>query len=344
MHPMLAEWVEGWEKLHGTLSEPFPSLSAATLDRELSVFKLRKAMQREDLIHLTHLKKSIPYVDRSKQLTQPGHLSADTVAHCNGDMSGDFVWTLTVTDELTGWTQNRAIGNKGQDATCQALHHILRETPFRVCSINTDNGSEFINYHLQHFLKEHYKSCEVPRSRPNRKNDNARVEERNLHVVRECVGYERLDDERYVRELNRLYKYQNLLLNHFQTWTRVTGKERRGSKVIRYLDRAQTPYARLMEHLKEGKRKRRLKAQHEALNPWELRKEIQGAVKEILLLQEKLKQEQWGISPLLLKGLPKGRKRSKVGCVYGLPDILFNGDNEQTGDTFCKCITSPCEL
>jgi len=119
------------------------------------------------LIHLTHLKKSIPYVDRSKQLTQPGHLSADTVAYYNGDMSGDFVWTLTVTDELMDRTQNRAIGNKGKYATCQALHHILREAPFCVRSINTDNGSEFTNYHLQHFLKRHYKTCEVTRSSPN---------------------------------------------------------------------------------------------------------------------------------------------------------------------------------
>ena len=148
----------------------------------------------------------------------------------------------------------------------------------------------------------------MTRSRPNRKNDNARVEERNLHVVRECVGYERLDDERYVRELNRLYKYQNLLLNHFQTWTRVTGKERRGSKVIRNRDRAQTPYARLMEQQKEGKRKRRLKAQHEALNPWELREKIQAAEKEILKLQEELKQEQWGGRPTALECLAKGKK------------------------------------
>jgi len=76
--------------------------------------------------------------------------------------------------------------------------------PFRVRSINADNGSEFINYHLQHSLKGHYKTSEVTRSSPNKKNDNARVEERNLHVVWECVGYERLDDERCVRELKRL--------------------------------------------------------------------------------------------------------------------------------------------
>jgi len=78
MHPMLAEWVEGWEKLHRPLSEPFPDLSETTLDRELSAFKIRKTTKREDLIRLTHLKKNIPYVDRSKQPAQPGHLSSDT--------------------------------------------------------------------------------------------------------------------------------------------------------------------------------------------------------------------------------------------------------------------------
>lgn len=66
------------------------------------------------------------------------------MAHGNGDMSGDFVWTLRVADELTGGMQNRTIWNK-----------------------------------------EHYETREVTRMHPNRKNDNARVEERHLHVVRE---------------------------------------------------------------------------------------------------------------------------------------------------------------
>ncbi len=104
-------------------------------------------------MRLTHLKKIIPYVDRSKRPVRPGHLSADTAAHCNGDISGDFVWTRTVTDELTGRTQSRAIGNRGQYAACRALHHILREAPFRVRPVNTDKGSEFVNRHLQHPLR-----------------------------------------------------------------------------------------------------------------------------------------------------------------------------------------------
>ena len=203
-------------------------------------------------------------------LRTPGFLSVDTVAHCEGDMAGDFVWTLTVTDELTGWTQTRAIWNKGQYGTCCALDYILRRLPFRMRGINTDNGSEFIKRHLQRFLREKYKTCKVTRSRPNRKNDKTRVEERNLHVVRACVGYQRLDDAGYVKLLNRIYRAHNLLVNHFQTRQRVSGKQRRGSKVIRSMDKPRTPYARVMEHLKDGGRKERLRAYHDGLNPWEL--------------------------------------------------------------------------
>ncbi|MGN0868437.1 MAG: transposase family protein [Akkermansia sp.] len=169
-----------------------PDISAATLDRVLSRCKLQKQQERDATLQLSHFKKSIPFVDRTEKISTPGFLSVDTVAHGDGDMAGDFVWTLTVTDELTGWTQTRAIWNKGQYGTCCALDDILRRLPFRIRGINTDNGSEFINHHLQRFLREKYKICKVTRSRPNRKNDNARVEERNLHVVRECVGYQRV--------------------------------------------------------------------------------------------------------------------------------------------------------
>ena len=71
-----------------------------------------------------------------------------------------------------------------------------------VRSLNTDNGSEFINCHLQRMLKEKYKRCKLTRSRPYKKNDNAREEERNRHKVRELIGYDRIDDERCVFLLN----------------------------------------------------------------------------------------------------------------------------------------------
>ena len=299
MQPVLSDWVCTWEKQHGCLREPLPELSAATLDRVLASFKVRRARERPDLLETTRLKKSIPLVERKRQPEEPGHMSADTVAHCDGDMSGDFVWTLTLADEYTGWTQNRAIWNKGQHGTCTALARLLREAPFRIRSINTDNGSEFINYHLQRYLKEHYKSCKMTRSRPCMKNGNARVEERNRHVVRECIGYARLDDPRFVRALNRLYKSHNLLLNHFTAWRRLLSKERRGSRIVKKYDKPRTPYCRVMEHLKEGKRRQNLKKLHESLNPWKLREEVEAAAAAILSLQEKIRREPKDCFPVL---------------------------------------------
>jgi hypothetical protein len=40
-------------------------------------------------------------------------MEADTVAHCGNSLAGDFVWSLTMTDNLTTWTENRATWNKG---------------------------------------------------------------------------------------------------------------------------------------------------------------------------------------------------------------------------------------
>lgn len=169
MHPMLQDWVEARKKSQDLSTEysdvKLPKLSAATIDRALSAFKLNKPKKTDDRLDLQRLKQSIPIVNRKEEVIDPGHLSIDTVAHCGGNLAGNFAWTLTVTDELTLWTQNRAIWNKGREGTCAALVHILREMPFRIRSINSDNGSEFINYHLQGFIKEKYKTCKVTRSR-----------------------------------------------------------------------------------------------------------------------------------------------------------------------------------
>ncbi len=128
--------------------------------------------------------------------------------------------------------------------------------------INTDNGSEFINYHLQRMLKERYKRCKLIRSRPYRKNDNARAEERNRYKVRELIGYERIDGEQCVFLLNQVYRYHNLLTNFFIASTRFVSKQRNPvtGKTKKTYDKARTPYERVLEHLKEGVRKRSLVA------------------------------------------------------------------------------------
>ena len=288
MQPMLRDWVESRRKSQGFPAEysdvKLPELSAATIDRALSAFKLNGPKKADDRLDLKQLKQSIPIVNRKEEVIELGHLSIDTVAHCGGNLAGSFAWTLTVTDELTLWTQNRAIWNKGREGTCAALQYILRELPFRIRSINSDNGTEFINYHLQDFIKKKYKTCKVTRSRPNFKNDNARVEERNRRLVREVVGDERLDDVRFVYLLNQLYKWVNLQHNHFIASMRLEKKEKCGRRIIKRYDKARTPYMRVLEKMKEGGRKERFIRLHESLNPWLIQKKIAQYSKEIAML------------------------------------------------------------
>ena len=152
-----------------------------------------------------------------------------------------------------------------------------------LASIVTDS-TKFINYHLQDFIKKKYKTCKVTRSRPNFKNDNARVEERNRRLVREVVGDERLDDVRFVYLLNQLYKWVNLQHNHFIASMRLEKKEKCGRRIIKRYDKARTPYMRVLEKMKEGGRKERFIRLHESLNPWTIKNKIAQYAKEIAML------------------------------------------------------------
>ena len=259
-------------------------ISAATLDRTLRSTKIKQGARKAQQESLSNLKKSIELVDSQRVITEPGHLYADTVSHGGSDASGDYAWTLTLTDDYTLWTGNRAVWNKGQYGVCQAFGHLFREMPFSKRSINTDNGAEFINYHLQGWLKQRHKRCKVTRSRPYHKNDNARAEERNRHKVRELVGKDRFDELGCVRLLNEVYRHHDLLTNHFYASTRLISKHREKSsgKYIRKYDKAQTPYQRLLATLNpESRRYKKLVEQHAGLNPIELSRKVEGALRKL---------------------------------------------------------------
>ena len=285
---MLPTWLHAYSKRHKIDEESqrrILSVSPATLDRVLRDCKV-DGIHKANKQTISALKQSIPIIDTTRKIDVAGHLYADTVAHCGDSIRGNFVWTLTVTDDLTLWTLNRAIWNKGQDATCSAFLYLLREMPFMVRSINTDNGSEFINHHLQRMLKEKYKRCKLTRSRPYKKNDNARAEERNRHKVRELIGYERIDNEQCVFLLNQVYRYHNLLTNFFIASTRLVSKQRNPAtgKTKKKYDKARTPYERVLEQMKDGVRKRNLIAMRESLDPIELEENIQKSLKRLFHL------------------------------------------------------------
>ena len=65
---------------------------------------------------------------------------------------------------------------------------------------------------------------------------------------------------------------------------RLEKKEKCGRRIIKRYDKAQTPYMRVLEKMKEGGRKERFIRLHESLNPWTIKNKIAQYAKEIAML------------------------------------------------------------
>lgn len=63
------------------------------------------------------LKHHIPIRTDHWDVSRPGYLEADTVAHCGASLEGDFIWSVTYTDIYSGWTSLRLYGTKRQRAS-----------------------------------------------------------------------------------------------------------------------------------------------------------------------------------------------------------------------------------
>jgi hypothetical protein len=55
-----------------------------------------------------------------RHITLPDFMETDPVAHCGNSLTGDFVWSLTLTDILTG-TEYRATWNKGSSGVLEQI-------------------------------------------------------------------------------------------------------------------------------------------------------------------------------------------------------------------------------
>src|SRR3989344_2589597 len=198
---------------------------------------------------------------------ETGVTQVDTVAHCGDTVAGDFVYTANGADVATLWGTRRAQWNKGQEVTKNSLESMRADAPFPWTELHPDSGTEFINWHLLAYAKE--TGLRMTRSRPYHKNDNCFVEERNGHVVRTYVGWQRLDVRAAVDALNKLYDVLTPHLNHFVASRRIISKERIGAKWKVTREKvAQTPYQRVLERDDVSEEvKNKLRLEHSTLNP-----------------------------------------------------------------------------
>ncbi len=251
MKPVMDCYVQSHELAHGAfgaaLTEKLLKMSESSIDRLLKPARMASGPRRNRPAGVAAVRREVPIRAGEWTVAEPGWIEADTVAHCGGSMAGNFVWTLTATDILTQWTEVRSMWNRGAATTFDRLREIEEALPFGIRGFDSDNGPEFMNWHLLNYFRSEGKAVEVSRSRPYQKNDNAHVEQKNGTHVRGLLGHVRIDDPECVDPLNKAMVLWSLWKNLYAPVMRLVSKTREGGRCKKRYDKARTPAQRALE-------------------------------------------------------------------------------------------------
>jgi hypothetical protein len=287
--PILRQWLpyyeRRFERLHPAHRKLVGQISAATLDRLLAPARAQQVGRGRCGTKPGNLVRSeIPIRTGTWDLSRPGYLEADSVAHCGGSLAGDFIWSLTYTDILSGWTEGGAVWNKGATGVLAATREVEERLPFALLGFDSDNGGEFLNHHLWAYMRERKAAVEFTRSRPYHSDDNAHVEQKNWTWARQLLGYGRLENPALVAPISALYRevwapWQNFFL----PCLKLKKKWRQGSHWRKQYELPRTAYQRLCAPgMLARKQRRELRDRYESLDPFVLKDELETKLKQIL--------------------------------------------------------------
>jgi hypothetical protein len=273
-------------------------VSSATIDRLLSPKKTEWiAQKRYGRVGGNLIAKKIPLKLSDWDLTQIGYLEMDLVLHCGASTAGEYGHSLSALEIGSAWWEGEVVMGRAQERIFQAIKDIRARTPFRWRGIDSDNDNAFINNQLYRYTEK--ENLVFTRSRPYRKNDNARIEQKNFTHVRRPLGYLRYDTPEELALINDLYRNElRLYKNFFQPVMRLCHKERVDGKPRRRYARPQTPYRILREsgQLSPDKLKE-LDALYRELNPADLKRRIDRKLKKLYTLYEKKKKGLVRVNP-----------------------------------------------
>lgn len=288
--PIVRQWLPFYERRFGGLSgrqrRLLGQVSAATLDRLLAPARAehpgggRCGTKPGGL-----LKSEIPIRTGTWDLSRPGYLEADSVAHCGESLAGSFVWSVTYTDIFSGWTEGGAVWNKGATGVLAATREMEGRLPFPLVGFDTDNGGEFLNYHLRDYLTLRKTAVAFTRSRPYHSDDNAHVEQKNWTWARQLLGYGRLENPQLVEPISALYRevwapWQNFFL----PCLKLAQKWREGSHWRKRYEPPRTAYERLCAPgILPLKERRQLRERYASLDPFDLKDQVEQRLRHILL-------------------------------------------------------------
>ncbi len=278
-------WIRKRFRLRPEVAKQLLKISPRQIDRRL---KAVKTQRRRRIYGRTKpgylLKHHIPVKTDRWDVQSPGFTEVDLVSHSGNSASGEFGHTLNVTDIHTTWTESAAVLGRGEQAVQRALNEIAGELPFRLLGVDSDNGSEFINWHLKRWCEQ--KEIQLTRGRPYKKDDNAHIEQKNWTHVRKLLGWERYDTPEAIEAIHDLYRNElRLWLNLFLPSVKLLKKVRVGSKVRRVYDGPRTPFERVRacpqadrEHVAQ------LEERRKRLDPFQLARTIDRKLDRIYRL------------------------------------------------------------
>ena len=280
--PLWLPWAIKRMALTAQVQKQLLMISPPTVDRRL---KGKRGQLKKRLYGRTKpgtlLKHHIPIKTDSWDVKSPGFTEIDLVSHSGNSASGEFLHSLNVTDIHTTWVESRAVMGKSQIGVLSAMQDIEQALPFKLLGIDSDNGSEFINYHLKTFCDQ--KNIQFTRGRPYKKDDNAHIEQKNYTHVRKILGYLRYDSQPAQKAINELYQNElQIFQNLFLPAMKLMKKTRVGSKLKRLYDKPQTPLERVLKCPQADPVKvQRLKRRRDQTDPFELAKRLEQKLERI---------------------------------------------------------------
>lgn len=288
--PLWMPYLKKYFPIDELTEEGLRKISPSTIDRRL---RKKKERLKKKLYAATKpgllLRYQIPIRTDNWDVTKPGYLELDLTSHCGLSADGAFAYTLNTVDIFSGWVERRVVLGKGEIGVASALDDIKRAIPFTLLAIDSDNGSEFINYHLIRYCKKN--NIGFTRSRPYKKDDQAYIEQKNFTHVRKIFGYYRIDKPEAIQRMNNLYQHELCLFqNFFQPSFKLLKKERIGSKRKRTFDAPKTPCQRLLESPGiPPDTKLKLQSLLASLDPFILQKTINQKIRTIRNIQAGLR-------------------------------------------------------
>lgn len=298
--PVWMPWAKKRYEIDDGTEQELLAISPRQIDRRLNP-KRRKIRRRiyGTTKPGTLLKSRIPIRTKNWDIKKAGYEEIDTVVHCGNSLDGDFIYTLNQTDIHTTWTEQVAVMGKGSYEVQQGIEEMRQRLPFPLRGIDSDNGSEFINYHLLNYCMQSKPSIAFTHSRPYEKEDQGHIEQKNFTHVRKIFGWDRYDTlevKALMNDLycNELYLWQNL----FQPSVKLKKKIRKGSRLIRRYDVPKTPFQRVLECKEtDDKKVAELKKLLETTDPFEMSGCIDQKLQRIYRMTSQRVGNRMGLKP-----------------------------------------------